>query len=66
MAQLFEMKRQRRGGYAELLGYFARGHSFGTHLHEQAKNSQTRFLGERGQGFDDVLCFHASIILKIR
>ena len=77
MRQLFQMKRQRTGRYAELLGHDARCQSVRASDDQRPKSAQALGLRQRGERFDGSAfiergkgiaggcCFHSSNIIEI-
>ena len=62
--RVFKVKGQRIRRNAELLGDLARGHPFGSGLHEQAIDLQATVLRKRCQGFNGGFRFHTSRIVE--
>ena len=65
MGQLLQVKRQAGRGDIELLAKRAGGEARRTGDHEDAKDSQPKWLGECGQSLEDILLFHNSRIVEM-
>ncbi len=66
MAELGQVEGKRRCRNAETLGDVARRETGRARLNQQAEERQARILGERPEGTDDRIRFHASKIIKLK
>ena len=64
MAELFEMERQRGRRYVQLFSDLSGGDALGSHLYQETKDGQPRFLRKRSEGCHGLFRFHDSKIME--
>ena len=62
--QLFKVEGQCGGGHLQLRRQISRREPLRACNNQGAKDTQTHGLGQCGEGFDDVLLFHISIVIE--